>query len=409
VGVGSVASVDELGADQARKLVLRAQGLGSAPAVRVARSGPRARRNAVEAMLARLGAVQLDTISVLARSHELVAYARLGAVGRDAIEDAYWAHAAGDARVFEYWSHAACLLPAHEWPAFGFRRRANRARGHRWHDVDATSVTTVLERLRAEGPLTSGELGGGRKGGEWWDWTDVKIAVEWLLDVGEVVVSERRGWRRVYDLPERALPPSVLDGDLDDAACLHRLVSLAGRQLGVATEADLADQYRLRLRQVRSVVRDTDLVPVTVQGWPSPAWADPTALASLTGRTVARTTLLSPFDSLVWNRKRTARVFGMDHRLEAYTPAPKRIHGYFAMPVLHRGALVGRVDPGRVGTTLHARRVTLDVNGRGVVPAAALDGTAAALREAATWVGCTDVVVDEVAPAAMTTGLRARL
>lgn len=402
--------METLSADEARRAALVAQGLTGVAPSRLARSGLPARAGAVRRTLDRLGAVQLDTISVLARSHELVMHARLGplgaseALGRDAIEHAYWRHEPGDAAVFEFWSHAACLIPARQWPAYAFRRRANRARGQRWHPLDHASVRTVLARLRAEGPLTSTELGGARRGGDWWDWSETKVAVEWLLDVGEVVVAERRGWRRVYDLPERALPPTVLDADPDDATCVRLLVSDAGHQLGVATEADLAEQYRLRREQVRAALPDTELVPVLVEGWRDPAWARPDLVDLLGDGGRSRTTLLSPFDSLVWDRRRTARMFGMDHRLEAYTPAPKRVHGYFAMPVLHRGRLVARVDPKRVGATLHARRVTFEAT-----TADAVRGVARALHEAGAWVGCAQVVVDDVVPARLGAPLRQAL
>ncbi|MDX6725098.1 MAG: uncharacterized protein QOD73_3502 [Solirubrobacteraceae bacterium] len=379
-----------LRAGEARRMALRAQALLGAPD----------RRGGVPAMLRTLGAVQLDTISVLARSHELVPYARLGAVGREAVEQAYWnpAHAAG--RAFEYWSHAACVLPMEEWPWFAFRRRWFRERGMRWHEVHHGALDAILGRLRAEGPLTTKELGGAKAGGEWWDWSETKIGIEWLLDIGEVACVQRRGWRRVYDLAERAIPAELLGQEPDDAACLERLVAQAGRALGVATRADLADYHRLTLDQVDAVVEATGLVPVTVEGWDAPAWADPQALeAPARGR--HRTTLLSPFDSLVWDRRRTLRVFGFEHRLEAYVPAPKREHGYFAMPLLAGGQLVGRVDPKREGATLHARQVSLRP--------AALDDMAAALREAATWVGCDAVAVGRVDPPAFAAPLTAAL
>ncbi|WP_225844383.1 winged helix-turn-helix domain-containing protein [Streptomyces sp. HPF1205] len=367
-----------LSADEARRIALRAQGLLGAPD----------RRAGTRGVLRSLGAVQLDTISVLARSHELIAYARLGAVGREAVERAYWT----DNHAFEYWSHAACILPIEEWPHFAFRRRARRARGHRWHvlaDADK-STAAVLDKLKAEGPLTSTQLGGAKNGGPWWDWSETKIAVEWLLDTGEVVVTERRGWKRVYDLAERAVPPGLLHDDLDDAECIRRLVAQAGAAMGVATRADLADYHRLKGEQVSAVISDTGLVPVEVEGWSKPAWADPAALAS-EPRGRHRTTLLSPFDSLVWDRPRTERIFGFTHRLEAYTPKPKRVHGYYAMPLLAGGRLVGRIDPGREGRTLVARQVTLD--GPKAVQAAA-----DALAEAAGWVGCDEVRVDAVLP-----------
>ena len=164
-----------LSPDDVRRMTLRAQGFLGATSWHRSPAG-------VTAMLGRVGAVQLDTISVLARSHELVAYARLGPVSRQAIEQAYW-HASRPA-AFEYWAHAACVLPLGQWPYFAFRRRAFRARGVRWHQVTPETCEKVLARLRAEGPLTATQLGGAKGGGPWWDWSDVKIAVEWLLDTG---------------------------------------------------------------------------------------------------------------------------------------------------------------------------------------------------------------------------------
>lgn len=364
----------ELSADQARRIALRAQGFLGAPN----------RRAGVPGVLRHLGAVQLDTISVLARSHELIPYARLGAVGRPAIEQAYWS----GGRTFEYWSHAACILPVEEWPHFAFRRRAYRSRPHWHHDLPDSAYEAVIKQLRAEGPLTATELGGAKNGGEWWDWSESKVAVERALMYGEVVCTERRGWKRVYDLAERALPEAVLHDDLDDAECLRRLVALAGRSLGVGTRADIADYHRLKGEQFDAVVADSGLVPVTVRGWAKPAWADPAALAS-EPRGRHRTTLLSPFDSLIWERARTERLFGFTHRLEAYVPKAKRIHGYFAMPLLAGGRLLGRVDPAREGSTLVARQVSLEGR-KAVVP------MAEALAEAASWVGCTDVRLERV-------------
>ncbi|MFF4328749.1 winged helix-turn-helix domain-containing protein [Streptomyces sp. NPDC048387] len=367
-------SVILLSADEARRIALRAQGFLGAPD----------RKAGVRGVLRHLGAVQLDTISVLARSHELIPYARLGAVGREAVERAYWS----GSHAFEYWSHAACILPIEEWPHFAFRRRARRARGHRWHVLQdkERSTRAVLDRLRTDGPLTSSELGGAKNGGEWFEWSETKIAVEWLLDIGEVVCTERRGWKRVYDLAERAVPDALLHDDLDDRECLRRLVALAGQSLGVGTRADIADYHRLKGEQFDAVIADSGLVPVVVEGWGKPAWAHPDALAS-EPRGRHRTTLLSPFDSLVWDRPRTERIFGFTHRLEAYVPKPKRIHGYFAMPLLAGGRLQGRVDPGREGRTLVARQLSL------TTPKAA-GAMAEALWEAARWVGCEDVRVD---------------
>ncbi|MCX5421222.1 winged helix-turn-helix domain-containing protein [Streptomyces sp. NBC_00078] len=370
--------ITDLSADDARRIALRAQGFVGTPD----------RRAGVRGVLRHLGAVQLDTISVLARSHELIAYARLGAVGRQTVESVYWKAASDLPHSFEYWSHAACILPVEEWPHFAFRRRAYRNRPHWNHALPDGTYDQVIKQLRAEGPLTATELGGAKRTSEWWDWSGTKVAVERALMYGEVVCVERRGWKRVYDLAERAIPDALLHDELDDTECLRRLVGLAGRSLGVGTRADIADYHRLKGEQVDSVIAGSGLVPVTVEGWGKPAWADPSALDALP-RGRHRTTLLSPFDSLIWERARTERIFGFTHRLEAYVPKPKRVYGYFAMPVLAGGRLVGRVDPAREGRTLVARQVHLD--GPKAVPA-----VAQALAEAASWVDCTDVRVERM-------------
>ncbi|MDQ0991248.1 winged helix-turn-helix domain-containing protein [Streptomyces sp. V3I7] len=368
-----------LSADDARRIALRAQGFLGIPD----------RRAGVPGVLRHLGAVQLDTISVLARSHELIPYARLGAVGRRTVEHSYWKPApSARPHAFEYWSHAACILPVEEWPHFAFRRRAYRNRPHWNHELPDGAYEQVVKQLRAEGPLTATQLGGAKKTSEWWDWSGTKVAVERALMYGEVVCVERRGWKRVYDLAERAIPEALLHDELDDTECLRRLIRLAGRSLGVGTRADIADYHRLKGEQVDAVIADSGLVPVTVEGWGKPAWADPEALRT-PPRGRHRTTLLSPFDSLIWERARTERIFGFTHRLEAYVPKSKRVYGYFAMPVLAGGQLVGRVDPAREGRTLVAKQVTLD--GAKAVPA-----TAQALVEAAGWVECTDVRVERV-------------
>ena len=403
-----------LSPDDARLMTLRAQGL----------VGTEGRRGGVSGMLRRLGAVQLDTISVLARSHELVAYARLGAVPRERIERAYWNPRRPDA--FEYWSHAACVLPIEEWPYYAFRRRAFLARGMRWHENPEKAGAEVLARLRAEGPLTATQLGGVKRdgevggGGPWWDWSETKIGVEWLLDTGAVICVRRSGWRRVYDLPERVLPPDLLDAGPSDAECVARLAAVAARALGVVTRADLADYQRLRYGgagqqkdgqaiSVEDAAAAAGLVPVEIGaprgGTAVPAWADPSALSAFagpgpaSGRGRHRVTLLSPFDSLIWDRKRTLRMFGFEHSLEAYLPAAKRVHGYFTMPLLAGGRLTGRVDPARNGRTLVARRLSLG-------KPSATEAMARALREAAAWVGCDNVEIGQVDPASLEPRLR---
>jgi uncharacterized protein YcaQ len=197
----------------------------------------------------------------------------------------------------------------------------------------------------------------------------------------------------------------LLTPDPTDAECLAHLVGASGRTLGVATIADIADVHRLSTAQVRSVIGESGLVKVAVAGWPDNCYADPAALEQIGKPVRTPTTLLSPFDSLIWHRARTARLFGIEHRLEAYTPAAKRVHGYFAMPVLHRGQLIARVDPGREQATLVAKRVTFEpASDKAVVDS--IDGVAAALRNAATWVGAMNIRVDQVTPPALAGRLR---
>lgn len=384
----------DLTADEARRIILGAQGL----------IGADARKGGAQAMLRRLGAIQLDTVSVLARSHELVAYARLGAVGRAHVEQSYWHERA---RSFEYWCHAACILPIEHWPLYSFRRRAFRERKFRWHTVP-DGVEKLLDQVRTSGPITTADVGGAKKGGVWWDWSDSKIGLEWLLDIGELVCTRRVGWRRVYDLAERVVPADVLAEDLSDEQCIVRLARIAGASLGVATRGDLVDFLRVRNNHAKLLDEAllsgaSGLVPVHVAGWPaargssalSNAWADPAALESpAKGR--HRTTLVSPFDSLIWHRGRTERIFGFDYTLELYVPKAKRVHGYFTMPVLAGGKLIGRVDPARDGTTFVARQIGLEA---GVPAGKAAQAVREALWSAAEWVGCDAVRVERADPA----------
>jgi uncharacterized protein YcaQ len=405
----------ELSPDEVRRITLYAQGF----------LGAGARRGGVTEVLRRVSAVQLDTISVLARSHELVAYARLGPVGRDTVENAYWP--AKKPTTFEYWAHAACILPIADWPYYAMRRRAITARGQRWHKVSEDTCELVLARLRDEGPLTATQLGGAKAGGPWWDWSEVKIAAEWLLDTGRAVCVRRTGWRRVYDLPERVIPTALTDHEPTDAECLSYLVGTAARALGVATHADFIEylrlnEYGLRLRSgpvLDEAAAAAGLVPVTVPGAraggsggastragtaPAPAWADPAALGWLNagGRGTHRTALVSPFDSLIWDRKRTLRMFGYRHLFEPYVPKEKRERGYFTMPLLAGGRVVGWVDPARDGKTLIARNVLLE-------KPAAVAPMARALAEAALWVGCSNVATERVQPTPLAQPLAAAL
>ena len=403
----------DLSLDQAKALAIHAQGLAETPASTSVK--------ALGAILPSLGAVQLDTISTLARSHELVHYARSAEVSRTQVEAALWAD---PPHTFEYWSHAACVLPMEMFPYFATRRRGFLDKKNTWNNMpSAKTIRTVKKRL-SESSATATELGGAKKGGEWWDWSETKEALEWLLAVGEVVCTQRIGWRRVYSLTQDSVPGHLLNSDSwithkgitgpSDDECIRALLLDSIRTLGVGTENDLIDVHRLsgwhtnrsHVRKILALaVESGDIVPVTVRGWTDPTFASPSWLKQLDKKSLttdSTTTLLSPFDSLVWHRERVARLFGMDYRLEAYTPAAKRIYGYFAMPVLHEGQLVARVDPGRIKdgreTVMVAKTVTFETSAKGAVPTEAITGTAQALVRAATWVNAQGVELGDIKP-----------
>lgn len=368
-------AAERLSSDDATRIAVAAQGLTGG--------------TDMSRMLRQIGAVQLDTISVLARSHELVPYARLGAVGRPEVERAYWGN--HPATAFEYSAHATCLMPAEAWPYFAFRRREQRRRVKAKLRRNRV-LTEVRARLR-EGPVTVSNVGGGSKAAGWFQWSAAKIMLEWLYETGEVVCTDRLNWKRVYDLPERVLAPELIAHKPSDRECFDYLVHSAVRAMGVATRRDIAGYYWLRLGDVDAAIARSDLLPVEVAGWEEPAWAAPEALA-VPASPASRTTLLSPFDSLIWTRERMQRLFDVVVLLEAYRPAEERVFGYFAMPVLANGAIIGHVDPGRDGTTLVVKRATL------TDPGAQAD-LVVALREAAAWVGCTSVSVEVTTPASL--------
>jgi uncharacterized protein YcaQ len=358
--------------------------------------------------------VQLDTISVLARSHELVAYARLGSMPKSEVEVGYWHSPGTPATHFEYWSHAASILPIEFWPLFSFRRQHYRERGVRWHDVDMKAVRRVKARLQADGPMTTSDLGGGRKDVYWWNWSDVKVAVEFLLDIGEVAVTRRDKWRRVYDVAERVIPESHFsDAVPSDAAT--QLLRLSLETLGVGTKSDILDVHRLKSPSTRGTsnslvtqawndfIEQADVQEVAIAGFDEPHFALTHTLETLDRTKPQRAVLLSPFDSLVWHRPRLSRLFDMDYRIEAYTPQAQRTYGYFAMPVLVGDRIVARVDPARNGSTFVANKVTFQSARPSDVE---ILGVAKALVEAASWVGSTTISISEVVPARAASALR---
>jgi uncharacterized protein YcaQ len=328
---------ERLSAAEARRVALAAQGFGA--------GAPRTLRGALD----RVGLVQIDSVNVLVRAHYLPAFSRLGAYRTELLDRASWY---APRRLFEYWGHEASLLPVRLQPFL--RWRMERAADDAWGGMrrivrdHPDVVARVLEQVRERGPVAASELleERPRRTGPWWEWSDVKRACEWLFWSGQITSARRRNFERLYDVPERVLPREVVAAPTPDVADAQReLVRVASRALGVATERDLRDYFRLPVADARARVAELaeagELAPVEVEGWRGPAFLDP---AVRVPRRMDAKALIGPFDSLVWERRRTERLFGFRFRLEIYVPAPKRVHGYYVLPFLLGDRLVARVD-----------------------------------------------------------------
>lgn len=390
--------VQTMSAEATRRTALAAQGFAD-PAPR----GGVDRRH-LRRVLARTKIIQLDSVNVAVRAHYMPLYSRLGNYSGELIDAAAWEHSSRRQRMLvEYWAHEASLVPVQDWPLLRWRMREH---GGSWRtrlrEVSHRSpelVDDVLAVVKELGPVGAGqverELGGQRLGrkGPWWDRTDTKRACELLFATGDLTTGARRGFERLYDLPERVLPAHVLAREIPEAEAVRGLLDRAGQALGVATEPDLRDYYRLRPEQSRRAVAELveqgTLEPVAVRGWQQRAYRHHTAQ---TPRRITGRALLAPFDPLIWERSRTERVFGFRYRIEIYVPAVKREYGYYVFPFLLDGELVARVDlkADRRAGVLRVPGAFAEPNRDTAHVAAEL---ACSLREMADWLGLAEVVV----------------
>jgi hypothetical protein len=377
---------DRLSAAEARRIALAAQGFG------------RPRPEAVTGRhlgrtVARLGLHQIDSVNVLVRAHYLPAFSRLGAYDRGLIDRAAWGPRR-ERRLFEYWAHEASLLPMEMHPLLRWRM-ASAERGEiGWGSLKAYArekrqeADSILDRIRGEGPLAASDFEEGKGRSGWWEWGDTKRALEWLFWAGLITTSTRRGsFERVYDLTERVVPAAILALPTPSEPEAKRLlVDHAAAALGIATEKDLRDYFRLKpdaARQaVAELVEEGALLPFAVEGWARPAYLHRDARRP---RRISGQALLAPFDPLVWERARTERLFGFRYRIEIYTPAEKRVHGYYVLPFLLDEALVARVDlkSDRARSRLRVRRTALEPG----APAETGERLAAELALTARWLG----------------------
>ncbi|MEV0292799.1 crosslink repair DNA glycosylase YcaQ family protein [Nocardia sp. NPDC050710] len=381
----------------ARRTALAAQGFG--------RRKPAANnRRSILDVLTRTQVLQLDSVSAVVRAHYAPVFSRIGVYDRALLDAAAWSNGARrPRRLVEYWAHEAALLPVEDWPLMRWRMR--RYEHGRWSGMrkvverNPTLGKDILEVITEFGPLTAGEverhleLDKPRPKGTWWNLSDTKMICEQLFAAGALSVDKRVGFTRHYDLVERVIPPEVLAREVDEADAVRQLTLNAATALGVATETDLRDYYRLHRSQTEPAIAELvdagELEPVQVEGWDKTAYL---RAGATTPRRIEGAALLCPFDPLIFFRPRTERIFDFHYRIEIYTPEPKRVHGYYVFPFLLGGELVGRVD-------LRAERATgrLQVPGAFAEPGFGTPRTAAALRDAlremADWLELDEVVV----------------
>ncbi len=334
--------VEELSVPQARRIALAAQGFG--------RPRPTGRVNGghLARVVDTVGLLQIDSVNVLSRAHYLPAFSRLGPYPRERLDRMTW----HDGAMFEYWAHEASLLPARLWPYLQWRMADMRGKGA-WGRVGGLEETrpgyiaAVLEEVRDRGPLSAREVSDAVSNrGTWWSWSDAKVALEGLFAAGEVTVAERVNFERRYDLPERVLPAEIVAAPpVEEHEAKRELLRVSAAALGVGTANDLYDYFRLNgprtAPRLVELVDAGELERVAVRGWTQPAYLWPGARLP---RRVRARALLSPFDSMVFERSRLERLFDFRYRIEIYVPEPKRVHGYYVLPFLLDEAFVARVD-----------------------------------------------------------------
>lgn len=340
-------SIPHLSLQDARHLQLAAQGLLTP---RRAKASP----SDLLACIRRMALLQIDTISVVARSPYLVLFSRLGHYDPRWLEQLL-----ADGDLFEYWAHEACFVPREDYRLLRHRMLDPAAMGWKfsaqWLKTHGGEIAQIVERIRRDGPVRASDFERkGGKGNGWWDWKPEKRHLEVLFTAGQLMVRERRNFQRVYDLAERVMPEWDDGRDLPSPDLARRdMVRASCRALGLVKTGWVADYYRLKRGKYDALLHqladEGELLPVRVEGWQHGAFvhaslADELVRAQAGTLKASHTAVLSPFDPLVWDRKRVSELFGFDYRIECYTPAPKRQYGYFVLPLLHRGKLVGRMD-----------------------------------------------------------------
>jgi hypothetical protein len=394
---------DKITIQMARNVMLAAQGLLHPPAQPAAKAD-------LLAAIRRMYLLQIDTINVVARSPYLVLWSRLGDYQSQWLDELL-----AEGALFEYWAHAMCFLPIEDYPLY--RRLMLDAIQNqlwpmkwavKWSQENPETMQRVRAHLRENGAVRSAEFENkDHVSGGWWNWKAEKDALETMLMIGEVMIARRQNFQRVYELRERLLPDWD-DSSLPSSAELHSTLALrAVKALGIAFPAWVTEYFHRPKKgmpaRLAALAQEGQLLRVDVQGLEGPAYVHPDCLSLIDEAASGDleptlTTLLSPFDPLVSDRNRASELFGFDYKIECYTPAAKRRYGYFTLPILHRGKLVGRLDP-----KAHRAQRVFEIKALHLEPGVALDealitGLADALHRLANWHATPDLVIRQSDP-----------
>ena len=372
----------------ARRIALAAQGFGARP-------GPSVGIRQLTALVNRLELLQIDSVNVFERSHYMPAFSRLGPYDKTQLDRLTTGR---EARFTEYWAHEASFLPVDVWPLFRWRMQQNRDRStstpDSWSHANRPLLDWLLAELAASGPMRASEIehDSNKRSGPWWGWSDVKTGLEVLFRWGDVVSAGRIRFERVYALPEQVFSPALLGTEISSADAHRELMRRSARAHGIGTMKDFADYFRLKSAPALAAIADLEeageLIPVEVPGWGASAWLHRDARLP---RSMDAQAVLSPFDPVVWERARALRLFNFHYRIEIYTPEPKRVFGYYSLPILQGDMIVGRVD-----LKNDRQSGVLRVQATWAEPAAPPDAAArlaSVLRQAAQWQGLGEIVV----------------